>query len=229
MSVEQIPATYAMPKFWGILSDSDRALYGLMRVTMASPNHKNQRNRRIETFSDSLAIIKGFSMRGDDHDWRRCLVCGVAWLPEGLAINTHQLRLLVFKCKSSINGSLQKMGYASSLGRTETTNAMIRAFPALKNNTSELRQWTVRVHENESRLPSPYSPPCVKPLPTPIINTSNLKSKSQIESDWNFPFIPPVHDLSEEIDFSFSSENQMPTFSEISFSLNFDDVPVLNL
>ncbi|KAK8896253.1 hypothetical protein M9Y10_014150 [Tritrichomonas musculus] len=132
------------PRYWNLLSAEDRYKYTVMRAEMSSPSNKNQRNKRIETFSDALDKIKNFAIRDESDDWKRCLVCGICWLPEGIAINTHQLKILIFKCKSSINGSLQKMGYNVTLGRTEAANAMTSSIPFLKNSSSELRQWTVR-------------------------------------------------------------------------------------
>lgn len=104
--------------------------------------------------------IKNYAIRGDMDDWKRCLVCGICWLPEGIGINTHQLRILIFKCKSSINGSLQKMRYTFNLGRSEAGNAVARYMPILRNNSSELRQWTVR--QLEDLAPKPEIRPLVE-------------------------------------------------------------------
>lgn len=138
------------PRYWNLLDGEDRYKYTVMRAEMSSPSNKNQRNKRIETFSDALDKIKKFAIRNDSDDWKRCLVCGICWLPEGIAINTHQLKILIFKCKSSINGSLQKMGYNVNLGRTEAANAMTSSIPFLKNSSSELRQWTVRKKSHDT-------------------------------------------------------------------------------
>ena len=159
MKGASIPTAFLVPRFWNLLSDSDKFQYNRMRAVMSQPSNKNQRNKRIETVSDSLDMIRKYAVRGDGDDWRRCLVCGVFWLPEGLAINTHQLRILIFKCKSSINGSLQKMGYTISLGRTDAATAMIAGVPFLKDNATELRQWTVRQQETGGSRYEPVSPP----------------------------------------------------------------------
>ncbi|OHT05304.1 hypothetical protein TRFO_27001 [Tritrichomonas foetus] len=146
---------FLFPKYWNLLSETDRYQYSIMRAEMSSPSNKNQRNKRIETFTDALDKIKKFAIREDNDDWKRCLVCGICWLPEGIAINTHQLRILIFKCKSSINGSLQKMGFNVNLGRTDAANAMVNSIPFLKDNSSELRQWTVRkksINENDDEI-----------------------------------------------------------------------------
>jgi hypothetical protein len=83
------------------------------------------------------------------------MLCGVCWLADGIAVNTHQLKRLVTKCKSSIYGSLQKIGYTVSLGRAESAQAMTAFFPMLKDNTAELRKWTVRRREDGLDYPSP--------------------------------------------------------------------------
>ena len=139
-----IAAASSFPNFFQLLTDYDKVQYGCLRVALGGPMNKNQRNKRVETFVDSLAAIKAFCIRGDYDDWKRCLVCGVSWLGEDIAINTRQLRLLIFKCKSSINGSLLKMGFNITVGRTETAQKIARQFPVIRDNTPELRQWTIR-------------------------------------------------------------------------------------
>ena len=122
-----------LPNFWNLLSDVDKYSYQYLRTTMSAATcTKNQRNKRVENFIETLEEVKKFCIRRDGDDWKRCLVCGVCWLQEGIAINTRQLKILIFKCKSSINGSLHKMGYAENLGRSEAANAIVMAIPFLK-------------------------------------------------------------------------------------------------
>ena len=174
-------AAFQLPNYWNILSDIDRYQYCVLRAQMQAQTSKNQRNKRVENFTETLEAVKRFCCRGDGEDWRRFLVCGVCWLPEGIAINTRQLRILIYKCKSSINGSLHKMGFNVNLGRTEAANALIMAIPMLKDNTLELRQWTVR--QAPPSCLSPISPPILspvcsqKPFEVPMINLTNLQNQ----------------------------------------------------
>lgn len=134
-----------------MLSETDKMQYGYLRMVLSQQANKNVRNKRIETFTDTINTIKQFCVRGDNDDWKRCLVCGLAWIGDDLAVNTHQLRLLIFKCKSSINGSILKAGYNHTLGRVETAKTITRLFPILKDNMSEIRQWTIRrIEDNHS-------------------------------------------------------------------------------
>lgn len=132
------------PLYWWLLNSNDLHQYTVLRVALTSSESKNQRNRRIATFTEAVEAVRAFAIRGDTLDKVRCLVCGIAWLPEGIAINTHQLKLLISRCKSSINGSLQKLGFTENLGRTAAANAITAAYPFLKENISELRKWSVR-------------------------------------------------------------------------------------
>jgi hypothetical protein len=140
------------------LSDSDKYGYACLRAAISANCGKSQRNRRVTSFTETLEAIRGFVAREDKDDPIRSMLCGVCWLPEGIAVNTHQLRRLVAKCKSSINGSLQKIGYTVSLGRAESAQAMTAYFPLLKDNSTELRKWTVRRREDALEYTRPMYP-----------------------------------------------------------------------
>ena len=149
----------AVPQLWWRLSDADKCQYACLKAAISSTALRSQRNRRISAFTEALSAIKAFVLRGDKDDNLRSLVCGICWLDEGIAINTHQLKRLLSKCKSSINGSLQKLGYTTSLGRTESAAAMVSVWPLLRENNAELRKWTVRKrdenHMYQDKLDSP--------------------------------------------------------------------------
>ena len=133
-----------LPEFFNLLSNEDKEGYEKLRSALSSRNCRNRRNKRLETFNEMLNSVRTYAVRHDDNDWKRCLVCGVLWLSNGIAINTRQMRLLIDKCKSSINGSLHRMGYSAVTCRGDTSNQIVELIPMLKNNFSELRQWTVR-------------------------------------------------------------------------------------
>jgi hypothetical protein len=142
------------PKYFELLSDRDQLGYSELRSTLSSQMCRNRRGKRLENFNEMMASIRAFCVRPDEDDWKRCLVCGVYWLSSGIAMNNRQLSLLLDKCKSSINGSLQKMGYSTLQARTESSDALSEAIPVLKNNFNELREWTVRLFLAASPQPS---------------------------------------------------------------------------
>ena len=142
--MEESQAEAETPKFFDLLTDNDRVLYNNMRSGLSSHACRNRRGKRLETFGEMLKAIKTFCIRNDEDDWKRCLVCGVCWLSNGIAINTRHLSLLIDKCKSSINGSLQKLGYTTLQSRQESNDQLSEFIPILKNNFNELREWTIR-------------------------------------------------------------------------------------
>jgi len=91
-----------------------------------------------------LELIKGFVLRGDADDVNRSLVCGIAWLLSGIAVNIQQLKLISSKCKSSINGTLGKLGYVTMPAGAESAGELLEMFPFMKDQHNELKQWTVR-------------------------------------------------------------------------------------
>ncbi|EAY03784.1 hypothetical protein TVAG_232670 [Trichomonas vaginalis G3] len=132
------------PQYWELLSETDKEKYNELHQEFSSGVMKRARNGRAESFEEMLENIKKYCIRNDEDDWKRYLVCGVCWMDEAIAINTRQLRLLVCKCKSSINGSLQKMGFSTNMAHSESWKILFPKIPLLKDHFSELRKWTIR-------------------------------------------------------------------------------------
>ena len=148
------------PSFFEFLSPDDQKRYHELRNILSSSDNKYKRNQRVKTFQNAIDMIKEFCCRGDGDDWKRYLVCGICWIDMDIAINTRQLRLLIDKCKSSINGALAKMGYGSEIIRGEGSQSLISKIPFLKGNFVEQRQWTIRKRIAASPYPAMfvYSP-----------------------------------------------------------------------
>lgn len=175
------------PAFFELLSESDRQGYIDLRNELMSSDTKFKRYKRITSLRDALYAIHKYCSRNSNDDWKRYLVCGVCWMGWDIAINTRQLRLLINKCKSSINGALAKMGYSTAPIKTEGSSSLIKAIPFLKGNFVELRMWTIRRRQIASPLPSNRIG-YISPLPA--------THQSTISPQPYFPpmpqFIPPV-------------------------------------
>ena len=134
------------PAFYEFLSQDDQRQYNELRDRVGSPENRYNRNKRLETFNEILDEIKSYCQRKDSDDWKRYLVCGVCWIDRSsdIAINTRQLRLLILKSKSTINGALAKMGYSTIPIKSHDPTDLIEMIPFLKSHPQELRQWTTR-------------------------------------------------------------------------------------
>jgi hypothetical protein len=133
-----------VPDFWHLLSEQDQVDYINLRETLNASACQRNRGHRIEAFDAVLDAIRHYVERGDDNDWRRALVCGFCWTDAVVAINTRQLRLLISKCKSSINGSLQRLGYFTNPAHSESWRLLFQKIPFLMDHYNELRQWSLR-------------------------------------------------------------------------------------
>ena len=137
------------PLYWDLLSDYDKSCYNKLRLAFNSNSMKRSRGHRLEKFDNILDAIRRYSEHHDENDWRRFLVCGVCWMDNAIAINTRQLRVMISRCKSSINGSLQKLGYITNPSHSKNWNMLFAQIPMLKDNFAEIRQWTIRIKPNQ--------------------------------------------------------------------------------
>jgi hypothetical protein len=144
-----------------LLSESDRAGYSQLQALITRTTFTSPRQQRVKTFCDTLEAIRGFVMRDEPGDALRGMACGLYWLPDGIAVDVHEVRRLVPRCKSSINASLQKLGYSLSLGRLECAELLTKIFPLLRDQTAELRKWSIR--KAESQRPSMILPILARP------------------------------------------------------------------
>jgi hypothetical protein len=126
------------PTFWGILSDPDRDQYLRLRSLIANAES------RQSAFADVIDMVRHFVVRHDGDDPKRSAACGICWIEDKIALNVRELRLLLGKCKSTVNGRLHKRGFSTIIGRAETSEIIMRAMPLLGDNQAELRRWTVR-------------------------------------------------------------------------------------
>jgi hypothetical protein len=189
LTLESSMSNFSYPSFFG-LSQSDLCAYKSLQARISSSAVCSRRKERVVTFSEALDAIKGFVVRNDKNDAIRALLCGMAWLPEGLGVNIHQLRHLLPKCKSSINGSLQKIGYATTLRRGECCASISRAFPCLRGHTAELRKWSVR-RKAVQDLPLPIiAAPRTGGDDLPSLDGADFDFGERIEADSTWELAP---------------------------------------
>jgi hypothetical protein len=147
-----------VPLYWPLLSESDKLAYTGMRTALSSSACKHRRHHSTEINQEILSTLHSFVMRGDADDWKRALVCGICWVEGAVAINTRQLRLLLSKCKSSINAMFQNIGYGTVPTTTDLGGALAAFFTPINGNLSELRKWTIRAVRVAPPPPPTYRP-----------------------------------------------------------------------
>jgi hypothetical protein len=153
--------------YWDFLTNDDKDVYRRINVALAAPTSRNKRNKRVDDFREILDAIELFEDSDVDDRWKRCLVCGICKLPNGIAVNTTQLKKLVFKCKSSINGSLKRLGWDTIVSKPNAYEELLNQIPYLRDHPTEVRQWTIRVGSGcaISEVLADISPPLVEVPP----------------------------------------------------------------
>lgn len=171
MSINFIPPD-GYPAHWEFLSEEDKSEYIGIRNKFHDEIAKSKRGERIDIFITRLKIIRNFIEREPNDQWKRIIVCGIMFLNDALGINIQQLRVLMGKCKSSINGSLQQLGYIAKPLTHDIDQEITKKVPLLKEDHFQLKKWTIRFgkfpDDKEIRLK-----PIVKN------NQSNFKSPAQ--------------------------------------------------
>jgi hypothetical protein len=134
-----------IPTFFDRLIPADQASYTTLRLHVSRSGLRYNRFHRLDTLQTIFDEIRLYCLKGDAFDGTRCAICGIAWLPFGdIAINTRQLRILIAKSKSSINGAIAKMNFVTLALKDEEIERLSVAMPLLRGHVKELRQWTIR-------------------------------------------------------------------------------------
>ena len=199
------------PVFWHLLSEADKKGYNTIRSALASPACKHRRHHSTELNREIIKAIKNFVVRNDADDWKRALVTGIVWLPNAIAINTRQLRILLSKCKSSINALFQNLGYCTIPTTNDYSSSIISYFPLLKDNFTELRKWTIRLAVNpggQANLPTEKQMN-LNPIPEEdqVNNQPGNDSVNNIQNQEQISNLENAYSLNAPVQTDVKSEN----------------------
>lgn len=135
-------------QYYSLLSEEDQLMIKAIRSKLKEPSLKNKRNTRVSDLEEVLKALKLFQDHKMEDKWKRCLISGVVQIDESsYAVNIKQLQKLIYKCKSSINGTFKRMGYSSITNSDNSLKPLIEMIPFLQNNYHELKQWNLRVKQ----------------------------------------------------------------------------------
>ena len=173
-----------IPDNANILSEKDLDEYQNMRRCFFSDSSKSKKGERLELLNKRLNHIKSFIEKPDGNEWKRGIVCGIFFLKNSLAINIQALRTLLGKCKSSINGSLQQLGYIARPQTTEFTSELTQKIPLSFRHIAEINKWTMRVRQTPEQ--TSYQEPFIIELPESYLLPKTPETVSQMIQK-NFP------------------------------------------
>lgn len=220
------------PNHFELLTDADKREYQKIRTEIQPYTIRTTKEKAALNFKYIMLRLGEFINRGEEDDWKRALVCGIAWLESAFAISTRQLQYLFGKCKSSINAGFQSIGYVAVQTSPQMVDDFISLFPFMIFNNIEVRQWTLRYHtamlsnksiiaENSEESCSEPSSPSNLPEETPKIKLQTYrKGRKYKKRDQTQSFDFSLNeDLRKELNSDESDYSQVPVFPDV-FDLN---------
>lgn len=134
---------------WDTLTNEEKAEFCGLCCDFVREQSTLSRDPRVVTFPADLVRILKFIDRSPNNIEARAICAGIYFLGPLICINTRQVKGVIGRCKSSINGLLQQLGYVTLRTRAMTHFCLLRALPILAQNYAYVRQWTVR-HVSEA-------------------------------------------------------------------------------
>jgi hypothetical protein len=138
------PKVFVPSNHWNALPTDDKAEFFSLCSGFARDQSTLSRDPRVVTFPADLVRILKFIDRSPSNLEARAICTGICFLGPLICLNTRQLKGVMGRCKSSINGLLQQLGYVTLRTRATTRFCLLRALPILGQNSTQMRQWTVR-------------------------------------------------------------------------------------
>lgn len=183
----QFTQPYVSPNYWNKLTADDQNEF----IRLRSIFHQNQKvsakDRRSVTFRKELQTVLSYIERRPDGIEERCILAGICFAGVVVCVNTRQLKCFLGRCKSSINGSFQQMGYLALKTKTKSRTCITSLLPSLQTEQNILRQWTVRYVSADAMI-------CFRSskdhFPLPEINMIDImddkKTQNHMQSQINF-------------------------------------------
>jgi hypothetical protein len=125
-----------------LLSREEHLEYVALMTTLQAPELKSARGLSLLAFRRIIVHLLAFCSVAKAGAWKRCLVCGISPMPDGLAVHTKRLTEILGRSKSAVNARLSAMGFeAKALTSQDYRELACR----LNNpNQAQLRNRTVR-------------------------------------------------------------------------------------
>jgi hypothetical protein len=95
------------------LTVDDQREFLHLRCTFKAQTQVHRRDRRLISFSQDFLKLLDFIERSLIGYEDRSILTGLAFSGPYICVHTRQLKALIGRCKSSINGSFQQLRYVS--------------------------------------------------------------------------------------------------------------------
>ena len=141
---QKTPDLNLNPAFWDKLTSEDKVEFYNLKNRFHQSLNSSGKDRRVVTFANELMSVLKYIDRDMVHREERAILTGICFAGPFICVNTRQLKTFLGRCKSSINGSFQQMGYIALRTKAKSRNCIVSILKPLVNEQNILRQWTVR-------------------------------------------------------------------------------------
>lgn len=216
------------PTIWNMLSLEDRGEYHRLKNQFNQMQRGAYKDRKPNNFVNDIIALIGYINRSESKKQERSLMVGLAFSGPYICVNTRQLKSVVGRCKSSINGSFQQLNYTALKTKQKAKECIQSLFPSYTGDTGTLRQWTVRCVTDECQFCF-YSPSRVytpkndeqnctfvtsqspsPPLPTPPVEMKQTRHRkfdlSFLDDDDEDDSVPKIPELTPSFSIDYLNE-----------------------
>jgi hypothetical protein len=132
------------PSHWGLLTEAEAQAYHELQKLGAAILARTRGRPTARLFQTLLTQVRKFVVRDGHIDWKRSLVCGIAWLDRSIVVNARQFGFLIRRSRSTINSGFHALGLHTRAVSATDILELLRFFPVLLPGSGEVRQWTFR-------------------------------------------------------------------------------------
>lgn len=191
---------YNIPEHFNQLDPKDKEEYIKLREKFYNIEKTTKGKDKLQSLTNAINDIKTFCRPGSSDDWKRSIACGIIFLSSSsIAINIQQLKILLCRCKSSINGSFKSLGYSSLSYDGKKIQKLLSKIPEFKNTKRESKKWTIKKHESDILDEDEYTlnigtdvRMSFNPTPCPIKFKDRFyeatHKDSSIQTEFSFPY-----------------------------------------
>ena len=138
--------------YWGPLSQEDKVEFQKLRASFHQNQKTSTKDRRLVSFANELQTILKYIEHSPTGRENRTILVGVCFSGPFIGVNTRQLKCFMGRCKSSINGSFQQLGYVALKTKSKSRTCILSIIPSLSKDQNILRQWTVRIASDAAQV-----------------------------------------------------------------------------
>lgn len=138
--------------YWENMALKDKTEFIQLRDSFHQNQKTSVKDRRLVSFSNEMQMVLNFTEKNDTYRENKCILIGVAFAGPFICVNTRQLKTFLGRCKSSINGSFQQLGYVALRTKSKARNCVLSVLPSLSNESNLLRQWSVRCASEDAKF-----------------------------------------------------------------------------